>query len=181
MFEKLSGLYRPIAEVLKTSEDDLNSAFTPEIIGSGIEVLNDIALTDFGELVVSLLEAGVLLAASVFAPLTSYDKNMLVQIAGHLATRPIKALTPGKLSMAMGQAEAFGRSMATFDMRRMANTIFKSSYEVESTINQIRAQLESLLSSVKAPFASLVRAESAPSAAPAPAPAPRPTREPTIY
>ncbi|MEM4546880.1 MAG: hypothetical protein QW328_09000 [Nitrososphaerota archaeon] len=159
MFEKLSGVYRPLADVLKTSEDTLNSSFTPEIVGTCLEALNEIALTDFGSIVVSLIEAGALLAASAVAPISSYDKEMLVQIASHMITRPVRALTPEKMSMAMAQANIFGRSLASFDTRGLSNTLFKSSYEVESTINRIKDQLESLLSSVKLPFAQLVRAE----------------------
>lgn len=151
VFERLDGLYEYGARYLKTTGRSLNLAFTPEIVGTGIEIVNELVFTSFGSILMSLVEAAGLVAASAFAPMNDFDREVVLNIAGHLASRGLKALAPERLAMSMAEAESLGRSLASFNVEGLKASIVKPTFEVEATLEGLKRQIESLLRAPSAP------------------------------
>jgi hypothetical protein len=133
MFEALDRIYDIFADPFKTTGSELNLAWTPELIGTGLEVLMNTTLTRFGETLFGLIGAGLCGIAMAFAPIGDFDKRILAQLAAHLGTRTMKMLEPENVTYATAEATSFGRALASYDIESVKNALVKSEAEIAAT------------------------------------------------
>jgi len=135
MFEKLNRLYNLPAKIFKMPAGELNEAWTPELIGTAIEVGTKTGLTTFGATLVNLLGGLALIGVATTKGVKGKDKKFLHEIAAHMITRLATLGNPSEFGVALSQAKDFGRSFGMADFGGVASTITKSFDAVAADVN----------------------------------------------
>jgi hypothetical protein len=110
IFDKTEMLYGPLAQTLKLPVSDLNLEYTPEIVGSIIEVLQDIGLTPSGQVIANLIEWIALSGGATLANVSTYDRQFLNEWGAHHLTRLFLLANPAYMSAVMGGAKSVGEA-----------------------------------------------------------------------
>jgi len=135
MFEKLNRLWTYPSKILKVPAADLNEAWTPELIGTGIEVATKTGFTTFGAQMINLIGGLALMGAATTKYVKGRDKKFLHEIAAHMVTRLATLGNPSEFGVAMAQAKDFGRSFGMMDFGGVGSTIMKSFDAVAADVN----------------------------------------------
>ena len=159
MFEKLNSVYEPVARYLKVPSTELNRAFTPEVIGTLIQVASDIGLTKLGYTLFNTALGLGLLYGSTNPRAPIFDRSIMVETSAHLITRLVELLKPSNLKELVDNAKELGEALGKFDVNGIVNSLVKS-------VDEISKEIE------KYSEAFFLRLE----ARPAPKPTPTPTR-----
>lgn len=150
MFEALDKIYEYFAGIFKVSAPDVNLAWTPEILGTGLETLETFALTPLGQLLANIAGAGICGIAMVFAPLGDFDRKIIGQLAAHLGSRIMRIAFEPQPALS-AQAYSLGRALASYDIESVKNTLVKAEGEIKALLSGMGVSFAAPSAAVAAP------------------------------
>lgn len=115
VLEKLDVVYSAFAPRLKVVASDLNLAWTPELLSTGVEIAADSFMTRLGSAILNLVVSGAELGVSLLPQIGDFDRKFLHQMAAHSGTRVLSLLATPDFGIALNEAKGLGAALKARD------------------------------------------------------------------
>jgi len=146
VFSAIDRLYEPFVQISKLSPSQLNTIYTPEIIGTALETGYDVALTPLGQVVGNILTWLVLAGVSTLTSVGQFDRVVLNEWAAHHGARIITLANPAYLSAAVGGARVAGQAAARGRADQFMQNLIKNPSQITSTFRSMMNEIQSAFS-----------------------------------
>jgi hypothetical protein len=122
----LGKIWRPLSNRMQgITENDVDNAFTPELIATSVETVIETLMPDFGSLLANVALGAVYLSANMTNRVPVKWKKVMLEMAGHHLSRVIRMFTPRTFSTVTSQAFDFGKAATSFDSNAMFGSLFR--------------------------------------------------------
>jgi hypothetical protein len=122
----LANLWRPLAKYSQgITGEDIDNAFTPELISRSIETVIDTTMPQFGGVVTNVILGAALFGGTMMNQVPVKWKKILLEMSGHHLFKAITMFNPRNFSVITSQAYDFGKSVTSFDGGAAVGSFFR--------------------------------------------------------
>jgi FAD-linked sulfhydryl oxidase len=131
ILKTLDPIYQGPASFMGITAQEMNLAYTPELLSNGVSLLTQIYMTNFGSLASSILSSLGLVAVSIFAKnsLSHYDKLLVQNTAASMIFHTLNFLNPRIKDEIVPDGQKFLEGVTSMNVEKIKESLLYNNAE----------------------------------------------------